>query len=156
MRGIFFNEKAYGVLSNIAKHSVDLAESVVEADILPKILLSLKDIDPLVRKQAATLVREVVKHTAELAQMVVSQGGVGAHVEFIVDAEYVDSLSGVMALGYLAAYSETLALAVIKSEAVSPLYSILANVCNVCHDSQNMNILVCVIPALSSSSLNLD
>lgn len=74
------------------------------------------------------MVREVVKHTAELAQLVVSQGGVGALVEFIIDAEHIDSLSGVMALGYLAAYSETLASAVIKSQAVSPVYSILANV----------------------------
>lgn len=37
--------------------------------------------DEFVRKHAATLVREVVKHTPELAQLVVANGGVGALVE---------------------------------------------------------------------------
>jgi DNA-binding IclR family transcriptional regulator len=34
-----------------------------------------------VRKHAATLVREVAKHTPELAQLVVANGGVAALVE---------------------------------------------------------------------------
>ena len=37
--------------------------------------------DEFVRKHAATLVREVAKHTPELAQLVVANGGVGALVE---------------------------------------------------------------------------
>ena len=37
--------------------------------------------DEFVRKAAATLVREVCKHTPELAQLIVAGGGVGALVE---------------------------------------------------------------------------
>ena len=37
--------------------------------------------DEFARKHAATLVREVAKHTPELAQLVVANGGVGALVE---------------------------------------------------------------------------
>jgi len=39
--------------------------------------------DEFVRKHAATLVREVAKHTPELAQLVVANGGVGALVECV-------------------------------------------------------------------------
>ena len=38
-----------------------LADVVVEAEIFPKILNCLKDIDPLVRKNAATCIREIAK-----------------------------------------------------------------------------------------------
>lgn len=57
------------VLSQIAKHSVDLAEVVVEAEVFPKILNTLKDLDNVVRKNAATLIREIAKHTPELARI---------------------------------------------------------------------------------------
>ena len=45
--------------AQIAKHSVDMAEVVVEAEVFPKILTCLKFPDELVRKHAATVVREV-------------------------------------------------------------------------------------------------
>lgn len=43
-------------LAQVAKHSVDLAEVVVEADLFPKALTCLKFPDEFVRKHAATLV----------------------------------------------------------------------------------------------------
>lgn len=46
-------------LAQIAKHSVDMAEVVMEAEVFPKILTCLKFPDELVRKHAATVVREV-------------------------------------------------------------------------------------------------
>jgi hypothetical protein len=110
-------------LGQIAKHSVDLAEVVVEAEVFPKCLTCLKYPDEFVQKHAATLVsvcgvrahspsghqqvchmtppahpcralqhlcrlqvREVVKHTPELAQLVVANGGVGALVEYCNDS----------------------------------------------------------------------
>ena len=56
-------------MANIARHTIDLAENVVEAEIFPKILYRLKDTDPLVRynlifnyrKFAATCIREIAK-----------------------------------------------------------------------------------------------
>lgn len=47
-------------LGQIAKHSVDLAEVVVEADIFPKCLTCLRFPDEFVQKNAATLVRAYV------------------------------------------------------------------------------------------------
>ncbi len=51
--------KVCAALAQIAKHSVDLAEVVVEAEIFPNILNCLKDGDSFVRKNAATCIREV-------------------------------------------------------------------------------------------------
>jgi hypothetical protein len=45
-------------LAQVAKHSVDMAEVVVEAEIFPKLLTCLAFPDPAVRKAAATVVRE--------------------------------------------------------------------------------------------------
>ena len=46
-------------LAQIAKHSVGLAEVVVEGEVFPKILTCLKGRDEGVRKHTATVVREV-------------------------------------------------------------------------------------------------
>ena len=43
-------------LGQIAKHSVDLAEVVVEAEVFPKCLTCLRYPDEFVQKHAATLV----------------------------------------------------------------------------------------------------
>ena len=53
-------------LAQIAKHSVELAELVVEGEIFPKIFTLLKDLDEVVRKNAATNIREIAKHTPEV------------------------------------------------------------------------------------------
>lgn len=108
-------------LAQITKHSVDLAEVVVEAEIFPKILLCLKDLDVFVRKAAATCIREVAKHTPELAKLIVNAGGAAALVDYAKEAKGNARLPGIMALGYISAFSETLALAVIVSKGVGPL-----------------------------------
>lgn len=57
--------------------------------------------------------RQVAKHTPELAQLIVGSGGVGALVDYISESKGNSRLPGIMALGYIAAFSETLGLAVI-------------------------------------------
>ncbi|DBA77500.1 hypothetical protein WJX77_001185 [Trebouxia sp. C0004] len=113
-------------LGQIAKHSVDMAEVVVEAEVFPKILTCLKFPDELVRKHAATVVREVAKHTPELAQLVVGAGGVGALVDYVGSTKGNTRLPGIMALGYIAAFSETLGLSVIAEKGLVPLVAALS------------------------------
>jgi 3-methyladenine DNA glycosylase AlkD len=114
-------------LSQVSKHSVDLAEVVVEAEIFPKIFLCLKDPDSVVRRNSATCIREIAKHTPELAQLIVNAGGHGAIIEYISTAKGSSRLPGIMTLGYMAAFSETLALAVIVSQGIMPLKDALIN-----------------------------
>jgi len=114
-------------LTQIAKHSVDLAEVVVEAEIFPKILTTLKDMDPIVRKNAATLIREIAKHTPELARLIVNAGGHAALIDYTNECRGNARLPGVMALGYIAAFSDTLALAIIVHQGIIPLKASLIN-----------------------------
>ena len=66
----FLQRQVFSALSQIAKHSVDLAEMVVEAEIFPAVLTCLKDTDEYVKKNVATLIREIAKHTPEVLQSV--------------------------------------------------------------------------------------
>merc|ERR1711957_848366 len=70
---------------------------------------------------AATCIREVAKHTPELAQLIVNAGGVGAMVDYVTEARGNARLPGIMTLGYISAFSETLALAVVVSKGIPPL-----------------------------------
>ncbi len=82
---------------------------VVEAEVIPKIFPCLKDADPIVRRNTATCVREIVKHTPELAEGVVRGGGHGALIDYMTEAKAGARLPAIMAIGYIAAFSESLA-----------------------------------------------
>ncbi|CAF3372374.1 unnamed protein product [Rotaria sp. Silwood2] len=111
----------FSALSQIAKHSVDLAEMVVEAEIFPAAFACLNDSDEYVKKNCATLIREIVKHTPELAQMIVNAGGVAAVVDYVATTRGNVRLPGIMMLGYTAAHTESLAMAVIVSKGINQL-----------------------------------
>eukprot|EP00727_Mastigamoeba_balamuthi_P011090 m51a1_g6603 putative axoneme central apparatus (436) ;mRNA; r:667-2386 len=104
--------QALSCLCQIAKHSPELAEAV--------------DADALVRKNAATVVREVVKHTAELARLAVNAGGAAALVDYVSEIDDVNKLPGIMALGFIAACNETLAWAIVSAKGVEPLAQALS------------------------------
>ncbi|CAL1164492.1 unnamed protein product, partial [Cladocopium goreaui] len=116
-----------GCLARIAKHSVDLAEVVVEAEVFPRILHCLRDVDEVVQKNAATCVRELSRHTPDLAKLVVNAGGIAAMVDYVQEARGNARLPGIMTLGYVSAFSETLALAVVVSRGIPPLKDALIN-----------------------------
>jgi len=110
-------------LSQIAKHSVEHAETVMGVDIFPDILTCLKkDINTeCVRKNAATCIREIARHSPNMARLIVNAGGVKAMVEYIGEVRGNSRLPGIMSLGYIAAFSDQLAHEVIVSKAVLPL-----------------------------------
>jgi len=108
-------------LSQIAKHTVELAEAVVEAEIFPRILNCLKDVDMMVRKNAATCIREIAKQNPALAKLIVNAGGAAAIVDYISEVKGNPRLPGIMTLGYISAFDESLAMGVIVSKGVPPL-----------------------------------
>lgn len=58
-------------LGQIAKHSVELAELVIEGEVIATTLERLKDTDQFVRKNAATLIRELTKNSPEASCIMV-------------------------------------------------------------------------------------
>ena len=59
--------------------------------------------------------------------MIVNSGGVAAVVDYVASSTGSARLPGIMTLGYIAAFSETLALSVIIAKGVSPLTDALEN-----------------------------
>ena len=70
------------------------------------------------------MIREIAKHTPELCQLIMNAGGVAAVVDYIGETRGNIRLPGIMMLGYVAAHSETLAMAVIVSKVFYTLITI--------------------------------
>uniref|UniRef100_A0A3Q2NUC4 Sperm associated antigen 6 n=1 Tax=Fundulus heteroclitus TaxID=8078 RepID=A0A3Q2NUC4_FUNHE len=113
--------QVFSALSQISKHSVGLAELVVEAEVFPAAFVSLKDPDEYVRKNVATLMREVAKQTPELSQLIVNCGGLSKVIDYLGESRGQLRLPGIMMLGYVAAHGEGLAMAVILCKGVPQL-----------------------------------
>ena len=69
-----------------------------------------------------TNLKEFTKYlTFQLAQLIVNAGGVAAVIDYVGDSCGNVRLPGIMMLGYVAAHSENLAMAVIVSKGVVQL-----------------------------------
>ena len=104
-------------LSSIATHSVDTAELVVEArDVFTRALDCLVDPDARLRRSAAQLIFNIVKHTQELSQQVVDAGGCQALCNYLKDPQS-DPVPAVRAIGCIASFSPKLAMSMLESKA---------------------------------------
>lgn len=79
------------------------------------------------RKNAATCIREIAKHSSELANKICENGGNAALVEYISDSKGSARLPGIMTLGYIASFDEHNAMAIINSKGIEPLRDALIN-----------------------------
>jgi hypothetical protein len=70
---------------------------------------------------------KVAKHTPELAKLIVNAGGAAALVDFVRETTSNARLPGIMALGYIGAFSEVMALAIIVAKGVPALKDALLN-----------------------------
>lgn len=114
-------------LAQVAKHNVDLAELLVEAAVFPALLGLLQDADPGTQRNAAVAVREVVKHAESLAGLVSQAQGVGHLVDYLQSSHGAARLPGVMALGFMASFSETLAMDVLAGSGAAAARDALVN-----------------------------
>ena len=56
-----------------------------------------------------------------MAQLIVNSGGIAAVVDYVNEMRGASRLPGIMCLGYICAFSETLALSVVVARGVPPL-----------------------------------
>jgi len=85
------------------------------------ILPCLKDTDQFVRKFAAIALRDIVKHSEALSGVVVAAGGGAALVEYVHTTHRNPALAGITAIGYVASFSESLAMSLIEAQAIPAL-----------------------------------
>ena len=66
-------------------------------------------------------IREIAKQSSDLANIIVHYGGPGAIVDYLNHTSGTFKLPGIMTLGFVAGFDESLAMAVIVSEGIPPL-----------------------------------
>lgn len=66
----FYKKAAAFVLRAVAKHSPQLAQSVVDCGALDALVICLEEFDPGVKEAAAWALGYIARHNAELAQAV--------------------------------------------------------------------------------------
>jgi hypothetical protein len=109
------------LLGNITKHSVELADQVMNKINPQKLLSCLKDADRVVKKNAALCICEIVNKNINNASVIVNNGGAAIIVEFITNINGDPRLYGILSLGFIAAFKDDLAQAIIKARAISQL-----------------------------------
>ncbi len=109
------------LLGNITKHSVELSDQVMNKLNPQKLLSCLKDADRIVQKNAAACICEIVNKNVNNASVIVNNGGAAILVEFITNVTGDPRLYGILSLGFIAAFKDDLAQAVIKARAISQL-----------------------------------
>ncbi|AWP20773.1 putative sperm-associated antigen 6-like [Scophthalmus maximus] len=126
-------------LSRLADHSYDLAEAVVNEDILPQLVHSLASQNRFYKKAAASVLRAVAKHSPGLSQAVVECGGVDALVLCLEDFDPGVKEAAAWALGIIARHDATstlsdiskhtaeLAQAVVDTGAIAHLAQMILN-----------------------------
>lgn len=66
-KNLNFQRQVLSTLSCIAKHSVELAEYVIDAQVFPNVFFCMKHTDENVARAAATLTKEICKHSLEVS-----------------------------------------------------------------------------------------
>ncbi|XP_031768532.1 sperm-associated antigen 6-like isoform X4 [Galleria mellonella] len=113
-------------LGAVAGARLELAEAVVAGGALPPALLHTGHDAAPVRRAAACLLRDIVKHSVDvryfiiissmLAQLVVNTGGSRPLVELLSETAGGVRVPSCMALGFIAGQSDQLAMAVIEAK----------------------------------------
>lgn len=68
------------------------------------------------RKFAATCIREIAKQSQDLSKLICNAGGAVAIVDYINEARDQARLPGIITLGYISAFDESLAMSVISAK----------------------------------------
>ncbi|KAJ3025170.1 Sperm-associated antigen 6, partial [Rhizophlyctis rosea] len=105
-------------LGRLANYNEEMAESVVDSDILPQLVYSLSEQNRFYKKAAAFVLRAVAKHSPELAQSVVDSGALNALVTCLEEFDPGVKEASAWALGYIARHNGDLAQAVVDAGAV--------------------------------------
>ncbi|XP_075443673.1 sperm-associated antigen 6 isoform X2 [Ascaphus truei] len=140
-------EAAAWALGYIARHNAELSQAVVDSGAVPLLVLCIQEPEIALKRIAASALSDISKHSPELAQtvvdagaiahlaqmilnpdaklklsqLIVNAGGVAAVIDCIGNCNGNVRLPGIMMLGYVAAHSENLAMAVIISKGVPQL-----------------------------------
>ncbi|MEW5306791.1 MAG: hypothetical protein WDW36_009229 [Sanguina aurantia] len=105
-------------LGRLANYSDDLAEAVVQNEILPQLVYSLSEQNRFYKQAAAFCLRAVAKHSPELAQSVIDSGALDSLVTCLEEFDPGVKEAAAWTLGYIAGHNAELAQQVVDAGAV--------------------------------------
>lgn len=108
-------------IGRLANFSEELAESVVENQIIPQLIVSLLKPNKFFKKAACYVFKSVAKHSPKLAEDVVANGALTPLVQCLDEFDTSVKEAAAWALGYIAKHSAELAHQVVESRAVDSL-----------------------------------
>lgn len=113
---------AIGRLANFSK---EIAESVIQNDIITQLIYSLSNQNKYYKKAACYVLRAVAKHTEQLAEDVVKCGALDPLIQNLSDFDIGVKETAAWALGYIAKHSSNLAEQIVLAKGISPLINCL-------------------------------
>lgn len=108
-------------IGRLANYSEEIAESVVQNDIITQLIYSLSNQNRFYKKAACYVLRAVAKHSDKLADDIVKSGALEPLIQNLVEFDSGVKESAAWALGYIAKHSPLLATQVVEAKAVENL-----------------------------------
>ena len=108
-------------IGRLANYSEEMAESVIDGEIIPNLIASLGKPSRLFKKAACYVFKSIAKHSPELASDLVDSGVLEPLVQCLEEFDPSVKEAAAWALGYIARHNEKLAQAVIEARAVDNL-----------------------------------
>jgi hypothetical protein len=108
-------------IGRLANYSEEIAESVVQNDIITQLIYSLSNQNRFYKKAACYVLRAVAKHSPNLADDIVKSGALDPLIQNLNEIDASVKESAAWALGYIAKHNSTLAEQVAEARAVENL-----------------------------------
>jgi hypothetical protein len=108
-------------IGRLANYSEEIAESVIQNDILTQLIYSLTNQNRFYKKAACYVLRAVAKHSAQLADDIVKSGALTPLIHNLSDFDTSVKESAAWAIGYIAKHNNILASMVVEAGAVEAL-----------------------------------
>ncbi|MCQ2817053.1 MAG: hypothetical protein MJ252_07290 [archaeon] len=108
-------------IGRLANYSEELAESVVQNDIIKELIFSLAKPNRFFKKAACYVFKSVAKHSPQLAEDIVQGGALEPLVQCLDEFDPSVKEAAAWALGYIAKHSPNLAQQVVDARAVDSL-----------------------------------
>lgn len=108
-------------IGRMANYSEEVAESVIENEILPQLLFSMTSHNRFFKKAACFVLTAIAKHSYKLANELVKAGAIEPLINCLEDFDSSVKESATKALGYISKHSESLANIIVQSRGIDNL-----------------------------------
>ena len=108
-------------IGRLANYSEELADSVIQNDIITQLISSLSNQNRFYKKSACFVIKSVAKHSPQLADDVIKCGALNPLVLCLEEFDPSVKESAAWALGYIAKHNTNLAHQVVEARAVEKL-----------------------------------